>query len=137
MAKKKMITREGTLDGVVADALSEMQNLRDEISDWRDNMSSNDMEHLPKYDEVSECVDELDQFCDEEPEMPEESGAKRSTSRAARLDHAVSDIQEVIDHIQTFLDSQEEENTDWAESRDALQDIVDNAQSVSFPGMFG
>lgn len=151
MAKRKMITREGTIDGIVSDALSTIQGLRDEMNDWQSNMEAANMEHLPKYEQVSECHDALDSFCDSEPDMPsevpaglettlkwEESGAKKKQSRAARLSDAVSDIQRVIEHIEEFLTAnQDEPNDDWQQYCADLQSIVDDAEAVEFPGMFG
>lgn len=152
MAKKKMITREGTLDGIVSDAFGTFQTLRDEIAEWRDNLESNGMEHLPKYEQVSECADALDGFCDEEPTMPEttlgemtlkweESGRKKSNSRASRLSDAVEDIRRVVEHIQEYLEAHQDDPIDedgaWDQYASDLQNAIDEAEAVEFPGMFG
>jgi len=52
----------------IAEALSsghsELEELKNEMEEWRDNLSGNNMEHLPKYDEVSEVVDTLENAVD-------------------------------------------------------------------------
>lgn len=39
---------------------SEIDNLKSEMESWRDNLDGANMSHLPKYDQVSECADVLD-----------------------------------------------------------------------------
>jgi len=34
--------------------------LKEESGSWKENMEGANMEHLPKYDEVSECYDALE-----------------------------------------------------------------------------
>lgn len=43
-----------------SEGIGEINELKDEMESWRDNMSSANMEHLPKYEEVDECVNELE-----------------------------------------------------------------------------
>lgn len=43
-------------------AVSGVEELYDEIDSWASNMESANMEHLPKYEEVTECRDALDQL---------------------------------------------------------------------------
>ena len=38
----------------------EFSDLRDEMQEWGDNLESNGMEHLPKYEAVSEATETLD-----------------------------------------------------------------------------
>jgi sugar phosphate isomerase/epimerase len=161
MGKRKMITREMTLDGVVNEAYSEFSNLRDEMQDWADNMESANMEHLPKYDAVSEARDALENFSDNEPDMPkvvpeglvtlltwEESGRKRRhVSRADRCSEAAALLDRAIAHVQEFLDAHDDDDAVWqAEGCDRdeweqwvndLTEAKDEAEAVDFPGMYG
>ena len=57
---------QSTIGGAIEFAVSEIQSLRDEITDWRDNLDGANMSHMPKYDEVSECADYLDNIDDED-----------------------------------------------------------------------
>lgn len=77
MAKRyKTSLYTGTAEGAYEGGKSDIEGLRDEISEWKENMESNSMEGLPKYDEVSECYDALETIYDrlEEVEFPEGMG---------------------------------------------------------------
>lgn len=56
----KSTTSTSTILGAIEDAAAVVADLLDEMTTWRDNMSSANMEHLPKYDEVNETVDLLE-----------------------------------------------------------------------------
>lgn len=51
-------------EGAWEDGKSEVESLKEEIGEWRDNMEGNGMEHLPKFDEVSECADAMESALD-------------------------------------------------------------------------
>src|SRR5215813_7323243 len=59
--------------GTVNDFLdcAEIESLRDEMQEWQSNMEGASMEHLPKYDEVTEAVDLLDNAYDDLDEAVE------------------------------------------------------------------
>lgn len=56
MAKKHTDSALGVLEMVA----SVVESLHEEMTDWQGNLEGNSMEHLPKYEQVSECVDALD-----------------------------------------------------------------------------
>ncbi len=58
MARGKYIQMKAGLDGALDPG--DVEALREEMVEWRDNMEGNDMTHLPKFDEVQECADMLD-----------------------------------------------------------------------------
>jgi len=60
MARGKYVVCTGKPIGSLEDALSDIEALKEEIEEWRDNLESNSMDHLPKYEEVSEAADNLD-----------------------------------------------------------------------------
>jgi len=65
MARKyKINTYVGTIGGALDGAKADIESLKDEMTEWRDNLDSNGMSHMPKYDEVSECVDALERIYD-------------------------------------------------------------------------
>ena len=45
--------------------VGELQSLKEEIEEWRDNLSNANMEHLPKFEELSECYDTLESTLDD------------------------------------------------------------------------
>lgn len=58
MGSYKSVTTEMEISSALT--CSDIESLRDEITEWRDNMDSNGLENTPKYEEVSECADGLD-----------------------------------------------------------------------------
>jgi hypothetical protein len=69
---------------------SELQSLAEEIGNWRDNMDSANMTHLPKYDEVSEAADTLEQI---EPEAP-------SIDDVSEIDEAADELENRADELE-------------------------------------
>jgi len=59
-AKQAAKTLTTSVVSALEDAASVVEELQDEMTSWRDNMSSANMEHMPKFDEVSECCDSLE-----------------------------------------------------------------------------
>lgn len=147
MAKLKAVNETGTLQTFVDSGMGDLQSLRDEMREWADNMSSNNMEHLPKYGEVSECADSLDQVCDDEPEVPEalrdtglsttlyyKPGKQRGReSRATRCDNALQYLHAVVDWCQSYEGELKDEVQTLA---DGAQNVIDTAEGVDFPGMY-
>ncbi len=69
--RAKLLT--GTILGAFEGGQSDVEGLKEEINEWKDSLEGNGMEHLPKYEEVSECADALDSANDtlESLEVPE------------------------------------------------------------------
>lgn len=145
MGKSKIVSANNLILDIVGNAFGEFQSLRDEMGEWADNMSGANMEHLPKYDEVSEARDALENFCDNEPEVPAAfnevrvdvmENHRKHQSRGDRLSYATQQLVSVVE----WLESDEVTagpNADDAETlRDELQNAIDEAESVSFPGMY-
>jgi hypothetical protein len=56
----KYITLTATALEALDNGRSEVEQLTEEMTEWRENLESNDMSHLPKYDEVSETAETLE-----------------------------------------------------------------------------
>jgi len=158
--KRVPVQRSSSIDGAVSDGLSEVQELKQEMEDWASNMESSNMEHLPKYEEVNECKETLEEHADSEPTIPDafpegledkvdwqEPMAKRAghISRALRLDQALAGVSAAKDHVQGFLDEHDDDDACWTEDCERsewenylseLETIVDGLEGVSFPGMY-
>jgi hypothetical protein len=144
---------------LIEDGISVIQELTEEMESWRDNMDSGNMTHMPKYEEVGECVDALEQADSdaESSDWAERLGealtkvtvpsyqemrpyGKGSMSRAMRLSNGVAALEAAI----SFLQEQEPEggwpevtgNEDPQGVIDDLQNVVDTLQGVNFPGMY-
>ena len=156
--------RETTLEAAVADALSEIESLRDEMQEMDDNMSGANMEHLPKYEVVSTALQELEEHCDQSIDVPEWAQALsvkymemvnrrrgRGPSRDVRLGNATAMLGAAIEAIDAEIERREkledddlpegeaqvnsDRKTDMEELRAELDEHADF--SVEFPGMYG
>lgn len=100
---------------------SEIESLKEEIGEWRDNLEGNGMEHLPKFDEVSEAADALENIVDtldgvEVPDCLDEAASMASfidtrrsaQSRAGRMSNAIIALQAAADIARQWLDENEE-----------------------------
>ena len=148
----------------------ELESLHEEMDSWRGNMEGTGLENTSKYEEVSECADQLDSAKDALPEeVPESlkdvrllvlmptavlrvSASYRSPrkfrggpSRAARLDEATGILETLMETVRGTIEKLEagrqgtktdEAKTELEEFEGEMQNVLDEAQSVNFPGMF-
>lgn len=146
---------------IVCDAQGEIESLHSEMEEWQQSLEGAGMDHLPKYDEVAECVDTLDtaRDCIEEAarafgEMPEALRAKlitytidtrrKARSRNAQRSNICNGLWAVKDWLDGFGDFEEatgEEGTDdqideFETLRDQLGDGLDSLENAEFPSMF-
>lgn len=159
MAKRVKVELNSTISEALG-ALGDIQSLKEEMEEWRDNLDGANMTHLPKYDEVSECCDELDSVPDDidVPEFLQQVSfsyiqSKPGKSRAARRDDAVSmldmartaaedfDIEEAVAAFEDLSEEQrEEKKQDMESERDefvnAVKEAIDAADGANFPGMY-
>lgn len=90
------------LSSVLDDAAQDVSDLLEEMRTWQESLESNSMEHLPKYDEVSESVSALEQASDGQLDslsIPEfltaeavsytQDTRRSAESRSGRLDNAM------------------------------------------------
>ena len=152
MGKYKSVEVKSTL----ADALdkSDIEELRDEMQSWIDNMAGTALENTNKYSMAEEAVSELDRVDELDLDavtdaIPEKADilkteliyhdqvpkAKRqSTSRAVRLSNAVGRLDTALSWLESWLEEQEAPPVDQANNEDALElddlrSAVDEAKS--------
>lgn len=157
MAKRapKTIQRETTIEGAVSDAMSEIQSLADEMREAFDNTPES-LQNDGVGAARGEAADNLENI--QEPDVPTElQGEKftfkynevqlapskmRNRSRAGRRDDACSGLYHLIE----FLESLEEDEKDIyskeeveaaANFKEEVQTLIDEAEAVEFPGMYG
>lgn len=151
MKRPKFIVRgPQTLESAIDDFKSDVEGLKEEIESWKDNLENNSMEHLPKYEEVSECFDALEEACEktEEIELPdgfsmeitwEEIDVKRKTSRSARASDAARDLRTFSERLVEMIDSSslsEERKEELRDLASKMNDATEQIEAVSFPGMY-
>jgi hypothetical protein len=108
------------LAGALADGISDVENLKEEMEEWANSLESNNMEHLPKYDEVTEAKDALENGLDglQGIEVPEFLGdldasftidtRKKAQSRSYRLANAMNAIDAAKCAAESWLEEHDE-----------------------------
>lgn len=155
----KTTARVVKLSDALSEGKGEVDTLLEEIGEWKDNMESNSMEQLPKYDEVSECYDALEsiqQTLEQIDEPTDETvlalevtvydtmptDKRRQPSRATRAGNASSCLSAVKEKLEEYVETLKDEAQ--AELKGSLEELAgqlgeaaDELGSVDFPGMFG
>ena len=131
------------------DARTQLEELGQEMRDWFDNMPEN-LQGGDKGCAVDEAANSLESatgYLEDAPEcatkVPQfsvEGMTKKRPTRAYRCGYACSIITSTIEAVQTYLAGKEipedvsDELEEWVSS---LQACLDEAEGVTFPGMFG
>lgn len=110
---------------------SDVQDLKQEIEDWKSSLESNNMEHLPKYEELEECYGYLETASDalegvEPPECVQGVSANftidtrtSANSRSGRLQNAMNALDAAKSSCEAWLDENEELEATDTEDEDA------------------
>lgn len=163
-----------TVSAAISDALMECQSLRDEMEEWRSNIEEK-FSSTDKYSRIEECVSALENFADNELDVPEKveeleviyDSDRKASSRADRLGESVTMLdaarsaleahceslrapseEERDERInQKVVDGEDVEENDSGTDEDLITEIeslieeitniIDEAESVEFVGMFG
>lgn len=155
MGKRKPKVEEWTVTSLVSDAASDVSELSSEMQEWRDNMSSNNMEHLPKYDEVEQAADALEQIeselssADDDYQkamegVPEDRKVqvmlitKGYISRATRASNAATLLHRAAEVIQEMAEKEQDpdKKVDLETLQGELEDQAQELENVEFPGMY-
>lgn len=152
MGSYKLVMEKCSLADAVSNGYGELQGLRDEMREWAENMEGGNLGQTTKCQDVAAVADTLDEFADNEPDVPETLGAivvdvplqhnkrkGRGDSRAVRCGNAVAYLRAVMDYCQEYL----EDESNPQEARDAAEELADNldnpvseADGIEFPGMY-
>lgn len=152
MARAKRTRRPKYIEIPVRDLLecSDGQSLKEEMGEWRDNLDGANMTHLPKYEEVSEAADELDNVVDElESNLSnaitelEKTHAhlldvhikvrnRPAKSRADRAGVLQEQIMEAVDYLRGQLP----EDHDVRSTLDDIEEGTEAVSMVNYPGMY-
>lgn len=142
MSKPKAIPHTVTLANAISEGYSELQILRDEMTEWADNMEEK-LSHTTKYEAVRGAADELDQVCDGPSASPEHllpAGLSetqiqvqtyqnpRGLSRAQRRDNATAYLETVVGLLEDHLENlKADAEADAAEAADNARGEVEDA----------
>jgi len=115
----KMEVQRITLADAIANGYSEIQQLRDEMNEWKDNLENGNLGHTDKFSRVEECAEALDSEADNEPseELPADLVLKevsvsvqvnrrknKGPSRAVRCSNACAYLQVVCDELEGIME---------------------------------
>jgi hypothetical protein len=147
---------ERKLEGTIGDMLdkSDIEELRDELREWADNMSSTSLSNTEKCQEVSDAADELDRV--DELDLDQLTGLdlvtpllqdkvayselrpydkRRQPSRSYRLSNAISRIRAAFDYLDSKLGEQESAN-EYRSMVDDAESTLSDLDNVDIPGMY-
>lgn len=129
------------------DGKSEVESLKEEIEEWKSNLECNNMEHLPKYEELEECHGYLEGACDdfEGIDFPEclsdvpvcytQDTRQQAASRSGRLGNAQNALYAAKEAGEAWLEEnpeltvvEDEEDVDPASGETVSQDEADQRE---------
>tara|TARA_Y100000310_G_C20225164_1_gene597576 strand:- start:28 stop:501 length:474 start_codon:yes stop_codon:yes gene_type:complete len=157
MARPRSVSNhECTLEEAVDTFKSSVEDLKDEIEDWKSNLEGNDMTHLPKYEELKECVSILEEVVDklEDVELPDvvkelevsytQRTRKVDCGRNNRMANATTIGESASCVLVEWVDEQNDGDVDnipdsvdeASSASDRLEEAIDQCNEVDFPRMY-
>jgi len=160
LGKYKLVKEKFTVDEGLD--VSEIESLRDEMQSWVDNMSGTALENTSRYQMASDAADQLSRV--DEVRIEDIWDAVSSTeyltedlrnleyevgifkvksrrqypSRAYRLSNTISAINRAIECLRDFLEPYEDNEVGEVRAAiDEVESVVQDLDSVEFPGMYG
>lgn len=144
----KTVEREDTILTAIEDAMSEIESLKDEMNENRDNAPNDELGQ--KWGDIADELDNLTEFDEGQiheklqdlhcsyPELVHKRKG-RGLSRNARYQNASSALHGALAALENCdideIDEVDQEELDEAMSH--IQEIVDSLPEVDFPTMFG
>ena len=128
--------------GLVDNAFDDIDNLKDELQEWFDNLPES-FQSGDKGDQIQEAVDTLDSI--ERPDFPEAvpDGVLvihypnlDAESRRDRAAEASDTIRDVASELRALEDLSEEAMDEINQYCDELEAASDEIENVEFPGMY-
>jgi len=149
----KMESRTTTIEAAIGDAYGELQSLRDEVREVVDNASGTPAENTGRIQTMGDTADSLDNFVDDEPEVPDGIGdlkvdysesvnkdKRRGPSRAVRCSNAQNMLQAAAEALRAWVEgdgAKHENKSDAEELAEKLDEHASECDSLEFPGMMG
>ena len=126
-----------TCEGAWEDGKSEVESLKEEIEEWKSSLESNNMEHLPKYEELEECYGELESGYDtlESIDFPSvlsdvqvsytQDTRQQAQSRSGRLSNALGALEAAKSEAESWLENNPELEVVERDEEDEEQELED------------
>lgn len=71
--------------------ITDAELLKDEMVSWKENLESGNMDHIPKYDEVSDCADTLENVDWEVPEISDIDSITDAIEKLEEMQQSLDD----------------------------------------------
>lgn len=152
----------GTVVSVADDVQSMVEGLKTEIEEWKDSLESNEMEHLPKYEEVSECfytleaveevADEIVSIIEQLPEGTQRAEVtfvqdtrKKATSRSYQFGvlgvqtllnviYMISGLRMKVEDLTAYLEAEDDLSEADEEVLNTLREVYDAIDRLEAEG---
>lgn len=145
--KKKSNIVQTTIGDAISDGCSVLEELGGEMENWYDSIPEN-LQNGDKASAVQECQEAMQEAGDA-PNVPDSIAGfqatvyvsnKKRQSRSDRRNEAVAYLQAAADALREIAEDDkisESLRDEAGELADEVQQRIDSAESVEFPGMFG
>ncbi len=133
----------------------ELNALKEEMEEWRDNMDGTGLESTDKYQEVEECVDDLDAALEDfDPEVaasnpnlsgisvPVEPGSlfvscnHRGKRKRIGRHWRAQEVCNILHAIEQAVRAKQSPDKQVGEFADLIRNVVHGADSIEFPSAF-
>lgn len=130
------------VEGAFSSGREDVTSLKEEMEEWKDNLEGNNMEHLPKFEEVSECFDALDNgvgtlegievpSCLDGVTVAYTTDTRQSAgSRSGRMANALNALDAAKSACEAWLEENPELEADEAEGYDGDPDDFISEEAV-------
>ena len=159
MARGKRNVREvtGTVHSFVDDGFRLVEELRDEIQEWRDGLPEN-LSNSDKAGRLDECLEALGN-CDYPPDLddvadleckaqellPKRSWGRVYISRGDRLQNALNLLEAAASALESHVEAAKgenghdggDDNSEDAKCAEELRELISEFEGAEFPGAFG
>lgn len=146
MPKKAKVSQvlTSTVSSLVSDAFSELQGLGEELREWYDNLPEQFQENRSDIDDAASALE----YLEEPDECPEVVAAvevkyyntmRNRTGRSARGSQATHELGCAVAAMEEWMEGNAEhkDHDDVEAFRDSVQALIDEADGVEYPGMYG
>lgn len=156
MGRYKSIVLEASIKDVITDGQQDLEELKDEMCEWRDNMDGTPAENTPKFEIVTETADAMENMETVDVDtLPEDrgileakvtfsnqkvtSGRQKTPSRAYRCSNACAGLEAAAEFLEevTLEATAEEIQEDCHQMATELREIISTVEGLEFPGMYG
>ena len=154
MGRYKSIVLDATVTQAIENGQQDLEELKEEMCSWRDNMEGTPAENSPRFETVTETADTLENMETVDPDdLPEgvgsswtkygnqkvTSGRQKTPSRAVRCSNACAALEAAAGFLEEVdSDTADDDVTEaCTQMATELREIISDVEGLEFPGMYG